>query len=115
MKTTSGRVLSRRRFLRRAAGHGRTLELSCERLYIRYLEAADAGNLPGFLSAVTAEVGCADEIRLVKCEWLARDDFRRALERALRDRFRAADLDEGRSIHHSHERTFPSKGALGTG
>lgn len=80
---SSSRVLNRRRFLRRAVGQGGTRDLSCERLCIRYLEAADAGRLPAFYRDLREEVAGADEVRLTNCEWLARDDFRHALERAL--------------------------------
>lgn len=80
---SSSRALNRRRFLRRVAGQGTTAELSCERLYMRYLEAAYAGRVPDFVSALRREIRDADEVRLIRCEWLARDEFRHALERGL--------------------------------
>lgn len=76
-------VLDRRRFLRQALGQGSNAELSCERLYMRYLEAADAARLPEFLKALREEIGRADEVRLTKREWLEREDFRHALEAGL--------------------------------
>lgn len=64
-------------------GRGGSCELSCERLYIRYLEAANAGRLPEFLNALGNDVRHAGDVVLTEPEWLAREDFRVALERAL--------------------------------
>lgn len=83
METATSGVFNRRRFLRRAVGRGGTCKLSCERLYIRYLEAANAGRLPEFLSALRNDIRCAGDVVLTEPDWLAREDFRQALEWAL--------------------------------
>ena len=70
---------SRRCFLRRAFGRGGTVTLSCARLYVRYVDAAAANDLDAFERSVRTEIGPADEVRLAEREWLARDEFRRAL------------------------------------
>lgn len=76
--------ISRRRFLLRTSGRSRIVELSCERLYIRYVDARSTARLPQFCRAVEREIDGADELRLTGCEWLARDDFRAALAPLLR-------------------------------
>ena len=70
----------RRNFLRRAAGRHRSATLRCDRLYVRYVDALAAGCVADFVKAVKDEIGTAHEIRVIRREWLERDDFRRALE-----------------------------------
>lgn len=100
MDTAPLGVFDRRRFLRRVVGRGGTLELSCERLYIRYLEAASAGRLPDFLSALRAKLRDADDVVLAEPEWLAREDFRLALEGALEVRLQGARRPSGWVSNH---------------
>ena len=76
--------ISRRRFLLRSVGRSQIVELSCERLYVRYVDARSAACLPQFSRALERELRGADEVRLTNREWLARDDFRAALEPLLR-------------------------------
>lgn len=83
--------ISRRRFLLRTAGRSRMVELSCERLYVRYVDARGTARLPQFSRAVEREINGAGEVRLTGCEWLSRDDFRAALAPLLR----AYELDRG--------------------
>lgn len=71
--------MTRRRFLTRAIGRRRGVEVSCERLYVHYVDAHRAGRVSEFLTALRQEVAGADEIRVTDREWLARDDFRRAV------------------------------------
>jgi hypothetical protein len=75
--------ISRRRFLRRTVRAPRVVELSCERLYIRYMDAVGAGRLSQFSCALDGELSGADIVKLTDREWLARDDFRAAVERSL--------------------------------
>ena len=72
--------VSRRAFLLRTPPQ-RVLELSCERLYMKYADARSEGRLEDFLRDLAREVGEADHVRLTAREWLARDDFRTDLER----------------------------------
>jgi membrane fusion protein, multidrug efflux system len=72
--TPSDRV-SRRDFLRRASPP-RVVELSCERLYMKYADARSEGRVPEFLDRLAHDLEGTDEIRLTSREWLAREDFR---------------------------------------
>ena len=75
--------VSRRRFLT-AARPRRVVELSCESLYMKYLDALRVGRTEQFLAALAQELAPADEIRLTRREWLAHEDFRRDIRRILR-------------------------------
>jgi hypothetical protein len=70
--------MNRRRFLRRAIGRT-AVDLSCERLYVQFVDASLSGRLPEFLQRLEREVAAAGEICLTHREWLSRDDFRRAV------------------------------------
>lgn len=72
--TPSDRI-SRRDFLRRTS-QPRVIELSCERLYMKYADARSEGRVPEFLSGLAQELEQPGEVRLTSREWLARDDFR---------------------------------------
>jgi hypothetical protein len=76
-------AVARRVFLRRAIGRQRTVTLACDRLYVRYVDALAAGDLESFVHAVQREIGAADHVILAERQWLARDDFRDVLARAL--------------------------------
>ena len=67
---------SRRRFLVTAARPGRVVELSCESLYMKYVDARSMGRLEQFLEALELQVLRAGGVRLLQREWLACDDFR---------------------------------------
>lgn len=68
--------LHRRAFLLAASRRRRVVELSCERLYMRYVDARSEGRTEEFLLALERHLAMAGEIRLTAREWLARDDFR---------------------------------------
>ena len=80
-------------FLLRPAGPsgrpgGRTIELSCEQLWIKYLDANMNGAVAQLFERLNHELGDAGELRLVDTSWLSRDDFRLQLDRVL-DAFRS--------------------------
>lgn len=75
--------MDRRAFLFGATRRRRALELSCERLYMRYLDARSEGRSEQFLLALERDLAAAGEIRLTGREWLTRDDFRAAVTRLL--------------------------------
>jgi hypothetical protein len=106
--------VNRRDFLLfRTAGSQKTVELSCERLYMHYRDAQTAelppepevehGEPPARFTMRTtrqlfddlaADLDDADVVRVTHGEWLADVDFRRALERlltALRTRGKRVD------------------------
>jgi hypothetical protein len=97
-------MMNRRDFLKlRARGDERVLELSCERLYMRYVDALASTDLGGATEAgagwsgepptaiavpTTVELFAdlerrltdADVLRVLGREWLAGGDFRREVE-----------------------------------
>jgi hypothetical protein len=76
--------INRRDFLRCAARRPRVIDLSCERLYMRYVDARSAGSLPALLESLQHEFSTVDEIRITHREWLSRDDFREDIGPLLR-------------------------------
>lgn len=68
--------MHRRTFLVAAARRPRVLELSCERLYMKYLDARTSGRAQQFLADLRRDLAHADEVRLIGPEWLTREDFR---------------------------------------
>lgn len=78
--------VDRRSFLLRAGQPRRVLSLSCERLYMQYMEAIRLRSAPRFLARLERQLGAADEVRLTAREWLAREEFRADIEPLLRAR-----------------------------
>ena len=80
--------LNRREFLllRLDPEDGR-IELSCERLLMKYVDAQVDGTTMELFARLTRELAGAREVRLTDTQWLAREDFAGALGRAL-DAFR---------------------------
>jgi hypothetical protein len=70
--------MNRRAFFRRVRGAA-SLELSCERLFIRYMEARRQGTVGEFVAALETEARSAGEVRVTSREWLSREDFRRTV------------------------------------
>ena len=83
---------NRRTFLSRAAQRRRVVTLSCERLYMRYVDAVGAGQTPQFLAGLERDLSAADEVCLTGSEWLTPDRFRSDLEPLLRACRRATRL-----------------------
>jgi membrane fusion protein (multidrug efflux system) len=63
-----------------------TLELSCERLYMKYADARSEGRLQDFLTSVEQDLESAADVRLTEREWLNREDFRSVVEPLLQAR-----------------------------
>ena len=81
--------MNRRDFLLlRADRDRRTMALSCERLYMRYVDAELDGSTGPFFAAIDRELRDVDVVRLTDTAWLARHDIKERLERVL-DAFRA--------------------------
>jgi hypothetical protein len=66
----------------------RTLELSCERLLMKLVDADLDGTRAQIFARLSRELEDVSEVRLTDTEWLARADLARDLEPVL-DRFRA--------------------------
>ena len=79
-------VTDRRAFLTALTHRPCVLAVSCERLYIRHMEARRVGQLAEFLAVLTAEVEAADQVRLSGESWLDRETFRNDVEPILRRR-----------------------------
>jgi hypothetical protein len=61
------------------------LELSCEALYMHYLDARVQGTAGQFLDGVLRELRSARTVRLHDAFWLNRDDLRQSLGPVLKD------------------------------
>ena len=57
-----------------------SVELSCERLYMRYLDSIDECTTADLLDSLARDLGDARTLRLTATTWLAREDFRSWLE-----------------------------------
>lgn len=81
--------IDRRSFLLLRPRRGqRSLDLSCEWLLMKFLDAEAAGQTRDLLDRLAHDLGQLDELRLTETSWLAREDLARRLE-ALLDAFRA--------------------------
>lgn len=79
--------VSRREFINRLTPiscSGEVLELSCERLYIQYVDARAEGRLQEFLQGLEAVLRRSATIKVVQPEWLSREDFRGHVQPLLR-------------------------------
>lgn len=81
--------MNRRDFLllRRAAD--REVELSCERLYMRYVDAESEGTTDALFASLTGALIKNRSVRLVQTSWLSSPELRRRLDDCL-SAFRAA-------------------------
>jgi hypothetical protein len=76
--------MHRRDFLMlRAGSAGGATELSCERLYMRYVDAASAGTTKELFDALAADLRGTRRVRLVGTAWLSGDDLRGRLDAVL--------------------------------
>ncbi|HEV3059474.1 MAG TPA: hypothetical protein VGY48_14585 [Vicinamibacterales bacterium] len=75
--------MNRRDFLLLRATKDREAELSCERLYMRYVDAAVDGTTARLFEALAGDLENADVVRLTDAEWLAHDDLNVAVARIL--------------------------------
>jgi len=78
--------MDRRDFLLLRVGADDTYELSCERLYMRYVDAAADGSLDRLFDTLSRELEGARALRLVDPEWLAHDGLRARVEPMIADK-----------------------------
>ncbi len=71
--------MNRRDFVLLGRGRTRTLEVSCERLYMMFVEARMNGSTAALLTRFAEQSARARRVILRETVWLARDDFRSAL------------------------------------
>jgi hypothetical protein len=82
--------VNRRDFLLlRPDGAKRPSVLSCERLYMRYVDARADGAADRLFDALAADLGEVQTVRLTDTSWLSCDELKVRLDRVL-ERFRAA-------------------------
>jgi hypothetical protein len=74
-------AVNRRDFLLLRAGQPAVL--SCERLFMRYLDAEQSDGTARLFAALAADLRRARSVRLVDTAWRAREDFDRHLIAAL--------------------------------
>ena len=72
--------MNRRAFILFGRGRTRTLEVSCERLYMTFVEARMHGSTAALLARLADQSTEAHRLRLRETAWLAREDFRSALQ-----------------------------------
>ena len=78
--------MNRRDFL--ALRTGQAALLSCERLYMRYLDSQIDGTTPQFFDRLAGDLRGVSTVRLTQTSWLARADLKAQLEAVL-DAFKA--------------------------
>ncbi|HEY3120066.1 MAG TPA: hypothetical protein VGL15_05545 [Vicinamibacteria bacterium] len=76
-------MMDRRQFLLARGRAADTVELSCERLYMRYLDARASGKEAELFAWVEDQLRDAAELRLRDTEWLEEADLKRGLVQAL--------------------------------
>jgi hypothetical protein len=58
----------------------RSVEISCERLYMKFCDSRLDDTTQGLFERLAVELRGADDVRLVDISWLASRDFRQRLE-----------------------------------
>ena len=77
-------AIDRRNFLLlNVSRDGSSIELSCEQLLMKYLDARLDGGIVDLFSRLDHELRGARELRLVDTAWLARDDLKQELQHVL--------------------------------
>jgi hypothetical protein len=75
--------MNRRDFLLVKSPRAGTVELSCERLYMRYVDAQASGTEAEVFAWVEEQLQDASELRLHGTEWLEEAELKRGLVQAL--------------------------------
>lgn len=86
--------INRREFLLLRPGRP-GVELSCERLYMKYLDARTTGDADQLFTRLAGELSRVTTVGMIDSEWLAPEEFRHELDAVL-GAFRA----RGGRIHH---------------
>lgn len=90
----SATSVNRREFLLLRAGRP-VVELSCEQLYMKYIDAQATSETDQLFGRLARELSSLTTVRVIDRGWLASEEFRRHLDRVL-GAFRA----RGGRIHH---------------
>jgi len=68
--------LNRREFLFFAKDRTDTAELSCEQLYMRYLDSTLDGTTPEFFNNIEQRLSAVSWLRLIDSAWLSSDELK---------------------------------------
>ena len=71
--------MNRRHLFLLGTGRSRVLEVSCERLYMKYVDSRTDGTTEQLLQRIREQAQQAYKIRFREPYWLDREDFRRVL------------------------------------
>jgi hypothetical protein len=99
-------AINRRDFLLLRVGGDDVAELSCERLFMRFVDAAAEGHTARLFEVLTADLLRTRVVRLTDVSWLAREDLKAPLEAVL-GTFRAGGgrvISDSASKHEEHPR-----------
>ena len=77
-------AINRRDFLLLRVAGDNVAELSCERLFMRFVDAAAEGQTARLFEALAADLRRTRVVRLTDVSWLARDDLKTPLDAVLR-------------------------------
>ena len=77
--------MKRREFFLLGTGRRRTLEVSCQRLYMTFVEAKMDGSVDALVERLKQKSTAAHRLRLRETVWLSRTDFKAALAPLLDD------------------------------
>jgi hypothetical protein len=81
-----GRTIDRRSFLLlRPTNRPRVFEISCEQLYMRYVDARLAKRRDRLFDRLRTELAEVAELRILQREWLSDDELRSRVETLLDD------------------------------
>src|SRR2546427_6876536 len=84
--------MNRREFLFFTNPHKNTAELSCQQLYMRYLDSTLDGTTPQFLQEIEQRLSGITSVRLTDSVWLSSDELKPVA--SLLDAFRARRSEE---------------------
>jgi hypothetical protein len=80
--------MNRREFLSFTAKEAHAVDISCERLYMSYLDSLGAGTEESFLEEISRQLASASHLRLKESFWLEAQALRGAILPLL-DRYKA--------------------------
>jgi hypothetical protein len=75
--------LKRRDFLLLRTGRDNIVELSCERLYMRFVDAEADGTTSQLFESLTRELQSVRKVRLTEPEWLAHEQLKTEVDRIM--------------------------------
>lgn len=75
--------MDRREFLLLRTTASRCADLSCERLYMRFVDAQAAGTVPQLFEALALDLAGVSAVRLTDRSWLSSAELRQRLDAVL--------------------------------